>query len=128
MHVDKLLIELLIMRSNLRFCMLQPISIVFCLFVCLLACFFFFFSFKQHILFLEFPKKAGFSNFLFFIMKTIKLSFFFHFTSSTFLKTQLEIILWHREIDIVAFPLSRIDTHSVQSIQLLSHVRLFVTP
>ena len=105
MHVDRLLIAFLVILSNLRFCMLQPTSI------------FFFFPLSSTFYFWNSLKKQGSPIFCFFIMKKIKLSFFFfffYFTRSTFLKTQLEIILWQREIDTVAFPLSRIDTQFSQ--------------
>ena len=54
--------------------------------------------------------KSRITFFLFFIMKIIKL-YFFHFIGPTFLKAQLEIVLWHREIDTVAFCLSKIETN-----------------
>lgn len=84
-------LEFLVILSYLIFCMLKSTNIDN------------FFSFRQHIFFLDLlsPKglEAKLSNFLFFIMK-MKFS---HFTCSTFLITQLEVSLWRKEKDIPAF-------------------------
>lgn len=71
------------------------------------------FPFRQHIFPLDLPSPEGseakLSNFLFFIMKIMKLSFSIYLLN--FSHTQLNFILQHTKIDIPVFPLSRRKTN-----------------